>query len=97
MEEFVFSQKNEAWPTCRVSTEQTQGGLHHSEVQRADSPQHQSDEADFEPVGQQREQEEGQVDHVTHVTQHGGHDLPLRALSHALDGGKQQERLQDLH
>lgn len=57
---------------------------------------HQFDQEAFEVVGQQREQEDRQVGYVTHVTQDRGHDLPLRGLSHALNGGEQQDGLNHL-
>lgn len=66
-------------------------------VKRANAAKHQFDQAAFESLWKQREQEEGQVGQITHLAQHRGHDLPLWSLGHALNGGKQHDSLQNLY
>lgn len=83
-------------PTCTVSTQQLHTGRDDAPVQRRDAAERQSDQKSSEADRQQREEEDRQVGQVPHLTQNRCHDLPLGGLSHPLDGGEQQDGLQDL-
>lgn len=82
--------------TCRVSVEESDCGCYHIAVQGVNAAKCQFHQGSLEPFRQQREQEEWQVGDVAHVAQGRCHDVALRSLGHALDGGEEHDGLNDL-